>query len=988
MERAFNSRATQHMKDRQPDWELLRSRFVNNSTLPDRGPLLVAYGPPPEELQLIVTDDFQATDTVNADQLQPGGSTGLNLTGNGITVGVWDGGIVRPSHQEFVGRVTVGDGSTTLSDHGTHVAGIIGATGIVPEARGVANKVKIISYDVTNDINEIQNAPSSLLLSNHSYGTVNGWIQKYWPALGKVADAWMGDRSLYSFEDPTFSKYDELSQALDQVLYNKPNYLSFWSAGNQRSDTFENVLGNNTYYTFLSKGPKGAGWYVVSTSDYPAPPEDGNGGTGYDSLRAGKTVAKNGITVGAINGHNVDPYTKGDIVMTDFAAWGPTDDGRIKPDLVADGYQVYSTGSASNTTYSFDSGTSFATPAIAGTAALLYEYYKNLFGTTPLSATTKGLLIHTAFDAGNVGPDYSYGWGVVDGAKAAQFLTGLTTPGTKDVLIESTYTNQVQGISIASDGTTPLKATIVWTDPPGIPQGAGVDVPTPVLVNDLDIKITGPDGTVYYPWTLDKDNPSAPALRIKANHLDNVEQVLIDQPKAGNYIVSVGSTGSVPNQNYSLLLSGTKNLFTSTYNVADNSSATPNGIAGYNLLSARDQALAFDYNGDKKDDLLLYRPGTGAISVVTSNGKGSFTTAYKVSDNGSAAPNGIAGYNLLSTRDQVVVFDYNGDSKDDILLYRPGTGAISVVRSNGNGSFTSVYSISDNGAAVPNGIAGFNLLSTNDRVIVFDYNGDGKDDLLLTRPGSGQVSVAKSNGNGSFTSVYSAPNGIAGYNLASASDKVAVFDYNGDGKDDLLLYRPGSGLVSVARSNGNGSFTSVYSAANGIGGYNLASANDQLVVFDYNGDGKDDLLLYRPGRGAISVVRSNGNGTFTSVYSVADNGSALPNGMLGSDLLSVNDRVVTLDYNKDRKDDLLFYRPGKGAALVAKSNGNGFFSTAYLVGDNGVAAPNGIGAYDLLSSSDRLLPFDYNGDARDDLFLYRPGRGAVSVVRSNSAPQP
>jgi subtilisin family serine protease len=155
---------------------------------------------------------------------------------------------------------------------------------------------------------------------------------------------------------------------------------------------------------------------------------------GYDSLPPTQ-VAKNTLVVGAIEGITVkkETYDKSDVGMPTFSSWGPTDDGRIKPDVVAAGNNLYAPvafvpGSIppaeSNESYRGNlSGTSFAAPTVTGTAVLLIEHYRNLFGTLPLSATTKGLLTHTAFDAGNVGPDYSHGWGLVDAA--ANFLTLL-----------------------------------------------------------------------------------------------------------------------------------------------------------------------------------------------------------------------------------------------------------------------------------------------------------------------------------------------------------------------------------------------------------------------------------------------------------------------------------------------------------------------------------------------------------------------------------
>jgi subtilisin family serine protease len=110
--------------------------------------------------------------------------------------------------------------------------------------------------------------------------------------------------------------------------------------------------------------------------------------------------------------------------MTAFSSWGPTDDGRIKPDLVANGQAVFSSEEGFDSDYGVQSGTSMAAPNVTGTAALLLEHYRDLHDDEdPTSATLKGVLIHTASDAGNVGPDYRHGWGLVNAAEAAEFLT-------------------------------------------------------------------------------------------------------------------------------------------------------------------------------------------------------------------------------------------------------------------------------------------------------------------------------------------------------------------------------------------------------------------------------------------------------------------------------------------------------------------------------------------------------------------------------------
>ncbi len=527
---------------------------------------LLAIGPAPSDLRIRLADNRNAADTTNADQLQVGGSLGLDLTGKGYTVGVWDGGLIRSTHQEFDNRVTLVDSSSS-ADHATHVAGTIGAAGINAAAKGMAPQVGLRSREWTNDFSEMDADAALIDVSNHSYGLIAGWV--IYPAstfgfstpTGYV-DVWWEDRFLYSAEAISFGKYDSNSRELDQVLFDNADLLSVWSAGNDRTDAFQNAAGNGTYVTWFSGDPGGIGWsrpgwYLVPNSGATsAPGGDGNAGTGYDSLSLTKN-AKNALIVGAVYDVTSDPYTSAQIVTTGFSSYGPTDDGRVKPDVVGNGNSLFSPVAVSDTAYGYASGTSMSSPNVAGTSVLVIEHFDNEFGVEPLSASTKGLLIHTASDAGNPGPDYAYGWGLVNAAAAATFISDAATADTTSYLEERSYGGSAWSLDLVSNGTQPLKATIVWTDPaPTVLPGSGLDDPTPVLVNDLDLWITGPGGATYYPWTLDPLNPSAAAVRTKANHVDNVEQVAIDAPAAGVYKLHVGRTGSLFSQPYTLLVSG------------------------------------------------------------------------------------------------------------------------------------------------------------------------------------------------------------------------------------------------------------------------------------------------------------------------------------------------------------------------------------------------------------------------------------------------
>jgi len=337
------------------------------------------------------------------------------------------------------------------------------------------------------------------------------------------------------------------------------------------------------------------------------------------------------------------------------------------------------------------------------------------------------------------------------------------------------------------------------------------------------------------------------------------------------------------------------------------------GIGGYDLKSVADRAFAFDYDhSGKMDHIALYRPGTGTMWILKNSG-GTFNAVYNQGDPG----NGIGGYDLKSANDRAFAFDYDHSGKmDHIALYRPGTGTMWILKNNG-GTFTAVYNQGDPG----NGIGGYDLKSVDDRAFAFDYDHSGKmDHIALYRPGTGTMWILKNNG-GTFTAVYNqgAPgNGIGGYDLKSADDRAFAFDYDHSGKmDHIALYRPGTGTMWILKNNG-GNFTAVYNQGdpgNGIGGYDLTSLADEAMAFDYDGSGKQDYItLYRPGTGTIWILKNNG-GTFLPVYNQGDPGQ----GIGGYDLKSSADRAFAFDYESAGKANYLsLYRPNTGTIWILK----------------------------------------------------------------------
>lgn len=480
---------------------------------------------------------------------EPEGDLGFGLTGENTTVAIWDGGLVA-LHQEFdtpdSSRIVHKDTGCAIH-HATHVAGTIGARGFDYRSHGMAPKVTIMSYEWMSDMSEIsEESEKGLSLSNHSYGIVAGWI--YGRYSGNYGWHWLGDIRISREEDYCFGFYDFTPHHLDRIMHDNPYYLMIQAAGNERGDGWPGN-GNAFYYADYDQ----AKW-VRTNEFYPEP--DG-GIDGYDSLLP-RATSKNGITVGAAKKDNY-----GNIIIASFSSWGPTDDGRIKPDVVAKGVnQFSSTFSSSDTTdlgrYCYSSGTSMSTPVVTGVCALLQDYHSQEKSSPMLSATMKAVIIHTAKDCGNLGPDYVYGWGFVKADLAAKKLRETFEENKKTVRELELNVGGEYTCKIIPNDDQPLKVTICWTDLPGPPSDIALNPRERRLVNDLDLHLEDAEGNTYYPWTLDLENPSEDARRDKRNELDNVEQVFVEAPKSSYYKIVVNHSGDLVEgkQSFSLVFDG------------------------------------------------------------------------------------------------------------------------------------------------------------------------------------------------------------------------------------------------------------------------------------------------------------------------------------------------------------------------------------------------------------------------------------------------
>ncbi len=484
----------------------------------------------------------------------------LGLSGSGVTVGVFEPTHVDAAHPDFGGRVTRGDTDpNTPAAHTTMVGGLITGDGskcndvtvrvedrcaVADQWRGVAPAADLYTYgfDVTgatgwyNDPNLIADLQTAV--NDHHIDVANN----SWGRLGCAG---------YEF---AYGVYRGVAPTLDAAVrgdtdagFNRPVNIVF-SAGNERNRT--DCVDNDV-----------------------APYEN------YGTINAPK-AAKNIITVGAIDSFNN--------LITNYSSWGPLEDGRLKPDIVAAGHhngineggqnvsdlvgftevdlfnppiepncvgepisaanqQCYRTpnydarGPAhpSYYYYAWFSQTSAAAATTSGSIALLLEDFRNQFPGMgdPLPSTVKALLIHTAQDLDNdtswfnPGPDYASGYGLlrikdaIDLMREASFVEGVVVDHEDSVAYSFT----------APPGAGPVKVTLVWDDAPAIENA------DPALVNDLDLVVETADGTRYYPWTL---NPALghrhdAAVRTQEDHTNNVEQVFIPGGAGATYTVTV-----------------------------------------------------------------------------------------------------------------------------------------------------------------------------------------------------------------------------------------------------------------------------------------------------------------------------------------------------------------------------------------------------------------------------------------------------------------
>jgi hypothetical protein len=357
--------------------------------------------------------------------------------------------------------------NSTYNNHGQHVNGTVGGAGILdPFGEGFAPHVKLIDH-LYNRVWERTGAMSTA----YNMSVTNNSYSARGAPNAAVFCAYAGT-------------YDAYAQALDSIALLYPNVLHVFAAGNDGT---------------------------TNCSPYAA---------GYGNIVGGYQAAKNIIVVS--NGRKHLDLNWG-------SSKGPLLDGRLRPDISAIGSYVHSTIGPDQ--YKWAIGTSMASPQIAGAAGLLQQHYKRKnAGAYPSAVLTKALMMNPAQDMGRTGPDFMYGYGMLDMRRSlAAIDNGWYQSGTI-----SNGANTTPLTILVPSNTAQLKVMLCWHDAPASPLS------TKQLINDIDLKLTDAASTVYMPYVLNHLPARVEDSATRgADHLNNVEQVVIDNPAAGNYTVNL-----------------------------------------------------------------------------------------------------------------------------------------------------------------------------------------------------------------------------------------------------------------------------------------------------------------------------------------------------------------------------------------------------------------------------------------------------------------
>ena len=517
----------------------------------------------------------------------------LNLSGNGITVMVRDQGVAF-AHPDFGSRLSFAPEvvGQAVQLHTTHVAGIIGGSGLADptqHAMGMAVNCKMVNYDIDGDqAAEPLDALNTYgaLLSNHSYGVETGW-----------------DQGAFVDNQATFGTYSTFAQSWDSIVRSN-GLIMVKAVGNARDQTGPGHPHNG---------------FLAADGDY------------YTTIDESST-SKNVISVGAaVAGVQAGVPAAATSVLSSSSS-GPCTDGRLCPELIADGANIVScnTSAAPGNQYTTLSGTSMACAVVTGATALFLERYQQVFPAAPCPPHyVRALYAQTATDMGRPGPDYLHGFGMLD-LNAAINLFDLDN-GSNKLLVNSSVTATVpeRFFRLTSDGVQTIKVTLCWTD------DSGDVLAQQAIVNQLNLRLVRvSDQTTFLPFVLNKNQPDLPAT-MGVNSVDTIQQLVLQAPQAGNYLVAVRAASLATDTNFTLASSHAL-----TEDLAPIAVIKASSTSGTSPLS-----VTFDATGSSDPDGSIaqyfwdFGDGATAAGALTVHvyASGSFTATLQVIDDQGAS---------------------------------------------------------------------------------------------------------------------------------------------------------------------------------------------------------------------------------------------------------------------------------------------------------------------------------------------------------------
>ncbi|MEP6673808.1 MAG: S8 family serine peptidase [Ferruginibacter sp.] len=418
-----------------------------------------------------------------------------------------------------------------------------------------------------------------------------------------------------------------ISQWFSDILTNTPAYVTDYNMVATNNSYHSEALGcsGSTVYDVLSNYVDAQALNLKQVLHVIAAGNDGTFAcspypASFATVKSGWQCAKNVITVGNLVGQ--------DYSISFSSSKGPVQDGRIKPEIVANGTNTWST--FPDNTYGLFGGTSMAAPVVTGTVSLLQQRYRQLHsGTNGSSALMKAVLCNGADDLGNAGPDYTFGFGMLNARRAVEAIeTNRYTLSTV-----SNGGNNTQNISVPA-GARRLKVMLCWTDKEAAANAAIS------LVNDLDLTVTEPSSALHRPLVLNSDPAHVTDTAIeRRDSLNNIEQVVIDNPAAGTYTLNINGH-AVP--------FGPQDYVT-TYQIDMPSVTVEYPFGGETMVPGETENLRWSAFGNETNDYTVEYSANGGANWLTKDtvAAGSRTFAWTVP--ATATNNGLIRVSRLGT---------------------------------------------------------------------------------------------------------------------------------------------------------------------------------------------------------------------------------------------------------------------------------------------------------------------------------------------------